>query len=53
MKFRIDWDWPGAEVEFKRALELKPDFAAVHHNLARLLVLLGGRRKQFRITNRR
>ena len=25
VKFRIDWDWTGAETEFKRALELKPD----------------------------
>ena len=25
VKFRIDWDWAGAETEFKRALELKPD----------------------------
>ena len=30
MKFRIDWDWPGAEKEFKRALELKPGYARAH-----------------------
>lgn len=30
MKFRIDWDWAGAEVEFKRALALKPGVAHTH-----------------------
>jgi TolB-like protein/Tfp pilus assembly protein PilF len=26
-----DWDWPAAEREFKRALELKPGYANAHH----------------------
>lgn len=30
MKFRVDWDWAGAEAEFKRALELKPGVAHTH-----------------------
>lgn len=30
MKFRIDWDWAGAEAEFKRALQLKPGYARAH-----------------------
>jgi TolB-like protein/class 3 adenylate cyclase len=30
VKFRIDWDWAGAESEFKRALELKPGYARAH-----------------------
>ena len=25
------WDWPAAEVEFKRALELNPQYANAHH----------------------
>ncbi|MFN2579307.1 MAG: alpha/beta fold hydrolase [Pyrinomonadaceae bacterium] len=25
------WDWDGAEKEFKRAIELKPDYAMAHH----------------------
>ena len=27
---RYDWDWPGAEKEFKRALELNPRYAEAH-----------------------
>ena len=26
-----DWDWPGAETEFKRALQLGPNSATAHH----------------------
>ena len=25
-----DWDWPTAEKEFKRSIELKPDYATAH-----------------------
>lgn len=32
--FGFDWDWPGAEREFKRALELNPNLADAHTNLA-------------------
>ncbi len=34
VKFRIDWDWAGAETEFKRALELKPGYAGAHERYA-------------------
>lgn len=30
IKFRIDWDWEGAEKEFKRAIALKPSYATAH-----------------------
>jgi adenylate cyclase len=30
IKFRIDWDWPGAEKEFRRAIALKPGYASAH-----------------------
>ena len=30
IKFRIDWDWAGAEKEFKKAIELKPGYATAH-----------------------
>jgi TolB-like protein/DNA-binding winged helix-turn-helix (wHTH) protein/Tfp pilus assembly protein PilF len=30
-KLNYDWNWPEAELEFKRAIELKPDDGAIHH----------------------
>jgi eukaryotic-like serine/threonine-protein kinase len=29
--FFYDWDWSGAEMEFKRAIALKPGYATAHH----------------------
>ena len=31
VKLHTDWDWPGAEREFKRALELNSNYATAHH----------------------
>lgn len=28
---RLDWNWSGAEKEFKRAIELNPNYATAHH----------------------
>jgi len=36
-----DWDWPAAEREFNRAIELNPGLAAVHHWYAELLKNMG------------
>ena len=36
-----DWNWTGAEREFKRAIELNPNYADAHSNYARELVVLG------------
>jgi TolB-like protein/DNA-binding winged helix-turn-helix (wHTH) protein/Flp pilus assembly protein TadD len=41
VKTYYDWDWVGAEQEFKRTLELNPNHAAVHHNYSRFLASLG------------
>jgi len=30
-KFLYDWDWPGAEREFKRAIELNPNYSIAHN----------------------
>jgi len=36
----FDWNWPGAEREFRRALELNPNSAAVHTQYAEYLLLV-------------
>ncbi len=41
VKFRIDWDWTGAEKEFQRALQLKPGYARAHEWYALYLSILG------------
>jgi serine/threonine-protein kinase len=41
LRFRFDWDWTGAEVEFKRALELNPGHAPSHHSYAMFLASRG------------
>jgi DNA-binding winged helix-turn-helix (wHTH) protein/TolB-like protein/Flp pilus assembly protein TadD len=30
VKHRFEWDWTGAEKEFRRAIELNPEYAAAH-----------------------
>jgi eukaryotic-like serine/threonine-protein kinase len=34
LSWRYEWDWPTAEKEFKRALELNPNYVTGHINLA-------------------
>ncbi len=36
-----DWDWEGAEREFKRAIELNPNYAPVHQSYAEYLSAMG------------
>jgi TolB-like protein/DNA-binding winged helix-turn-helix (wHTH) protein len=36
-----DWDWAAAEREFKRAIELNPNYAMAHHWYAHLLIETG------------
>ncbi|HKP87706.1 MAG TPA: winged helix-turn-helix domain-containing protein [Blastocatellia bacterium] len=38
--FRFDWDWPGAEAEFKRAIDLNPSYSRAHHDYAWFLVAM-------------
>ena len=38
VKFWYDWDWPGAEQEFKRALALNPSLSAAHHDYGWYLI---------------
>jgi len=36
-----DWDWQGAEREFKRAIELNPNYAEAHHMYSHYLTPMG------------
>ena len=36
-----DWDFAGAEREYKRAIELSPSYAEAHHQYSHLLLVLG------------
>jgi len=40
-KLVFDWDWMGAEREFKRAIELNPGYAVTHHWYAECLAGMG------------
>ncbi|MDQ6788509.1 MAG: FlgO family outer membrane protein [Acidobacteriota bacterium] len=41
IKYRFDWDWRGAEEEFKQAIALNPNNAQAHHWYADFLVAMG------------
>ena len=41
IRFYYDWDWSGAEREFKRAIELYPSYAHTHHWYAHYLIAMG------------
>lgn len=40
-KFVFDWDWRGAEREYKQAIELNPGYANAHHWYAHNLSIMG------------
>ena len=37
----VDWDWPTAEAEYRRAIALDPNYATAHHWYAEYLALMG------------
>ena len=41
IKIVYDWDWHGAEADFKRAIELNPQHAPAHHRYAYTLTFMG------------
>jgi len=41
LMYREDWDWKGAEKEFKRAIELNPGDTLAHHLYSHLLMTMG------------
>ena len=41
MKFWYDWDFTGAETEYRRAIQLNPNYSTAHHWYGEFLVLTG------------
>ncbi len=41
LKRNVDWDWPGAESDLRRAIELDPNSATAHQRLAQTLSVVG------------
>ena len=41
MRMAFEWDWEGAEREFRRAIDLDPDFAAAYHWYGFYLITMG------------
>ena len=41
LAMNIDWDWAEAEKEFKRAIELNPNYVTAHHWYGEFLVYMG------------
>jgi DNA-binding winged helix-turn-helix (wHTH) protein/TolB-like protein/Tfp pilus assembly protein PilF len=48
VKFWYDWDFVGAESEYRRAIELNPDYSTAHHWYGEFLVLTGRPEEGFR-----
>ena len=47
-KFYFDWDWPGAENEFRRAIDLNPNYATAHQWYSVFLLAAGRPNEAFR-----
>ena len=41
LRMYADWDWPGAEAKYKRAIALNPSYATAHHWYGLLLAFRG------------
>lgn len=46
VKIFLDWDWSGSELEFKRALDLNPNYAPAHHWYGNILLGPQGRHEE-------
>jgi eukaryotic-like serine/threonine-protein kinase len=41
IKLKYEWDWPGAEEDFKQTMRINPDYAPAHYWYSNLLVITG------------
>ncbi len=51
-RLHFDWDWTGAEAEFRRALELNPGYANAHHWRSHYLLAVGRTDEAFQAAQR-
>ena len=51
VKYKEDWDWNGAETEFKRAIELNPGDTLAHHLYSHLLLSMGRNQESLKESN--
>ena len=47
VRYWYDWDWSGAESEFKRAIELSPNYPAAHQLYGSYLITMGRHEEAF------
>jgi TolB-like protein/DNA-binding winged helix-turn-helix (wHTH) protein/Tfp pilus assembly protein PilF len=52
MKFNYDWDWAGAENEFRRAIQLNPSYATAYQRYSLYLIAMGRTEDSFKEINR-
>ena len=52
IKHRFEWDWQGAEREFKRAIELNPNYPTAYHWYALYLASMGRMDEAVRVAKR-
>lgn len=41
VRYRLDWDWSAAEKEYRRAIEIRPNYAMAHYRLSMCLRTMG------------
>jgi TolB-like protein/DNA-binding winged helix-turn-helix (wHTH) protein/Tfp pilus assembly protein PilF len=52
IRFTYDWDWPGAEQDFQRAIQLDPNYATAHHSYSHYLTAMGRHAESLREAQR-
>jgi tetratricopeptide (TPR) repeat protein len=52
VKMEFEWDWAGAEKDYRRAIELNPGYATAYQYYAELLARLGRRDEALAVVNK-
>jgi TolB-like protein/DNA-binding winged helix-turn-helix (wHTH) protein/Flp pilus assembly protein TadD len=51
-KFSLDWDWPGAEAEFKKAIELNPKYDTAYRKYSNYLAGMGRKEESIAVAKK-